>query len=92
MVCRLDGPRERQVKNSIYYKNCLIRGESFQLAESSGWIPRYTLTRQDVRNKWNGTPSHHDRLDQVFWTENEADKFALQDAMRWIDENSQSQN
>jgi hypothetical protein len=75
------------MKSSISYKNCLIRGESFQLTQSSGWIPRYTLTRQDARNKWNSTPSHHDRLDQVFWTENEADKFALQDAMRWIDDN-----
>jgi hypothetical protein len=80
------------MKSSISYKNCLIRGESFQLTQSSGWIPRYTLTRQDARNKWNGTPSHHDRLDQVFWTENEADKFALQDAMRWIDENPRLQS
>ncbi|HMA81458.1 MAG TPA: hypothetical protein VKR81_11230 [Candidatus Binatia bacterium] len=79
------------MKNSISYKNCLIRGESFQLAQSSGWIPRYTLTRQDAMNKWNGAPSHYDRLDQVFWTENEADKFALQDAMRWIDQNAQLQ-
>ena len=78
------------MKNSISYKNCLIRGDSFQLAQSNGWIPRYTLMRQDARNKWNGTPSHHDRLDQVFGTEYEADKFALQDAMRWIDDNSQS--
>jgi hypothetical protein len=75
------------MKNSISYKNCLIRGESFQLGQSRGWIPRYTLTRQDARNKWNGTPSHHDRLDQVFGTEDEADRFALQDAMRWIDQN-----
>jgi hypothetical protein len=80
------------MKNSISYKNCLIRGESFQLARSSGWIPRYTLTRQNGWNKWNGAPSHHDRLDQVFWTENEADKFALQDAMRWIDEDSPQQS
>jgi len=74
------------MKTSISYKNCLIRSESFQLAKSGGWIPRYTLTLQEAGNRWNGTPSHHDRLDQVFWTENEADKFALQDAMLWIDE------
>jgi hypothetical protein len=76
------------MKNSICYKNCLIRGESFQLAQGSGWIPRYTLTRLDARNKWNGAPFHHDRLDQVFLSENEADTFALQDAMRWIDDDS----
>jgi hypothetical protein len=79
------------MKNNVSYKNCLIRGESFQLAQSSGWVPRYTLTRQDARNRWNGAPSHYDRLDQVFWTENEADKFALQDARRWIDESAQFQ-
>lgn len=75
------------MKNSIYYKNCLIRGESFELAQSRGWVPRYTVTCRHARDKGSGVPSHHDRLDQVFWTENEADKFALQDAMRWIDEN-----
>lgn len=79
------------MKNNVSYKNCLIRGESFQLAQSSGWVPRYSLTRQDAVNRWNGAPSHYDRLDQVFWTENEADKFALQDAMRWIDENAHFQ-
>jgi hypothetical protein len=75
------------MKSSISYKNCLIRSESFQLSQSSSWIPRYTLTRQDTNSKWNGSPSHHDRLDKVFWTENEADEFALQDAMRWVDKN-----
>jgi len=79
------------MKNSISYKDCLIRGESFQLAQNNGWVPRYTLTRRDSGNRWNGIPSHQDRLDQVFWTENEADKFALQDAMRWIDQNAQLQ-
>ncbi len=75
------------MKSSISYKNCLIRSESFQLTQSSSWIPRYTLTRQDTNSKWNGAPSHHDRLDKVFWTENEADEFALQDAMWWVDKN-----
>jgi len=76
------------MKNSISYKNCLIHAESFQLILSSGWIPRYALTRHDDSNSWNGATSHHDRLDQVFCTENEADTFALQDAMLWIDRNS----
>jgi hypothetical protein len=42
---------------------------------------------QGANNSWKGTPLHHDRLDKVFLTENEADEFALQDAMRWIDQN-----
>ena len=75
------------MKRSISYKNCLIRSESFQLAQSSSWIPRYTLTRQDTNSEWKGAPSHRDRLDKVFSTENEADEFALQDAMRRIDKN-----
>jgi hypothetical protein len=73
--------------SSISYKNCLIRSESFQLARNGSWVPRYTLTLRDTNNKWNGTPSHHDRLDKVFWTEQEADEFALQEAMEWIDQN-----
>ena len=75
------------MKSIISYKNRLIRGESFQLTQSSNWIPRYTLTLQGASNHQNGALSHHDRLDKVFRTENEADEFALQDAMRWIDQN-----
>jgi len=75
------------MKSSISYKNCLIRSESFQPAQSTGWIPRYTLTLQGAKNDLKGALSHHDRLDQVFSTENEADEFALQDAMQWIDKN-----
>lgn len=75
------------MKSSISYKNCFIRSESFQLAQSSGWIPRYTLTLQGANSNWKGALSHHDRLDKVFWTEHEADEFALQDAMQWIDKN-----
>jgi len=75
------------MKSIISYKNCLIRGESFQLAQSSGWIPRYTLMLQGTSSDWTGAHSHHDRLDKVFWTEREADEFALQDAIQWIDKN-----
>ena len=82
-----DGAKERSMKSSVPYKNFLIRSESFQLAQSNGWIPRYSLMRQDTNSERNRTPSRHDRLDKVFWTENEADEFALQDAMQWIDRN-----
>lgn len=74
------------MKSSISYKNCLIRSESFQLAPNSSWIPQYTLTRQSAKNI-TASPTHHARLDKVFWSENEADEFAMQDAMRWIDTN-----
>ena len=75
------------MKSSLSNKNCLIRGESFQPAQSSGWIPRYALTLQGAQSNWQGALSHHDRLDKVFWTEREADEFDLHDAMRWIDKN-----
>ena len=74
------------MKGNISYKNCVIRGESFQLAQSSGWIPRFTLMRQDSDKKSDDPPSYHDRLDKVFWTKNEADEFALQEAIRCIDQ------
>lgn len=69
------------MNSSLAYKNCLIHIESFQLTHSSGWIPRFTLTRQD------DVPSSRDRLDKVFLSKDEADEFALEDAMQWIDQN-----
>jgi hypothetical protein len=73
------------MKDSVAYKNCVIRGESFQLAQSSSWIPRYTLTRRGTNSERNGVRSHHDRLDKVFLTEKEADDFALREAMERLD-------
>jgi hypothetical protein len=69
------------MNSSLAYKNCLIHIESFQLTHSSGWIPRFILTRQD------DVPSGRDRLDKVFLSKDEADEFALEDAMQWIDQN-----
>lgn len=68
------------MQNNIPYRNCLIHIESFQLTHTSGWIPRFTLTRQDE------IPSGRHRLDKVFLSKDEADEFALEDAMRWIDQ------
>jgi hypothetical protein len=59
--------------------------------EDAGWIPLYTLTRQETRHRWNSTPSRHNRLDQVVDTESDANRFALQVAMRWIDDASELQ-
>ena len=78
------------MKNGLSYKNCVIWGESFQLAQNTGWIPRYSLTRADADKRLNAAPLRYDRLDKVFCTEDEADSFALQEAVRWIDDNIQS--
>ena len=75
------------MRSRVSYKNCPIRCESIQLARNGGWISRYTLSLRDTLDKWNSTPSHYDRLDKVFWTEKEVDKFAFQGAMVWIDGN-----
>ena len=74
------------MKRNISYKNCLIRSESFQLTQSS-WIPRSIVTCDNRVSGRDSNPSRYDRLDKVFWTENEADEFAVQDAMRRIDRN-----
>ena len=68
------------MQSNIPYRNYLIHIESFQLSHSSGWIPRFTLTRQDE------IPSGRDRLDKVFPSKDEADEFALEDAMHCIDQ------
>jgi hypothetical protein len=74
------------MKRTLWYKNCLIRAESFQLSESSSWIPRYNLTHEGPAGNSSSDPSHRDRLDKVFWSETEADVFALQDAVQRIDD------
>ncbi len=72
---------------STAYKNCLIRGESFQREKNGKWIPQYTLTRQNKVDKTKGFPSQQYQLNEAFETEVEADEFALQRAMEWIDKN-----
>ena len=47
-----------------------------------------TLRRQDTKNKVSDFLSHQAQLDKTFATENAADDFALQEAMKWIDKNS----
>jgi hypothetical protein len=75
------------MKSSISYKNCVIRGESFQREKNGNWIPQYTLTRQSTRNSGNHFPSQQYQLNEAFTTEGEADAFALQRAREWIDKN-----
>jgi hypothetical protein len=76
------------MKSSIAYRNCLIRGASFQREKDGKWIPQYTLRRQDTKNKVNDFLSHQAQLHRTFPTESAADDFALQEAMKWIDKNS----
>ena len=75
------------MKSSISYKNCLIRSESFQREKNGKWIPQYALTRQNTGSKGKVFPSQQYQLNEAFPTENEADDFALQKAMEWIDKN-----
>jgi hypothetical protein len=75
------------MENPISYKNRLIRGDSFQLPQCTSWIPRYTVVREEKERQLNSSLTHYDRLDKVFMTKNEADEFALTEAMQWIDQN-----
>ena len=75
------------MKSSISYKNCLIRGESFQREKNGKWIPQYTLTRQNTGSESKGFPLQQYQLNEALPTEVEADEFALQKAMEWIDKN-----
>jgi hypothetical protein len=76
------------MKSSISYQNCLIRGETFQREKNGKWVPQYTLRRQHIKNKVSDFLSHQAQLNKAFPTENAADDFALQEAMKWIDKNA----
>ncbi len=75
------------MRSSISYKDCLIRGESFQREKNGTWIPQYTLTRSETGRKPNDFPSHQYQFNEAFPTESEADEYALQKAKEWIDGN-----
>ena len=73
------------MKPDISYKNYFIRGKSFQPTQNSGWIPRYVLQCVHPSAASGDAELSHDRLDKAFGSAAEADDFAVQDAMRWID-------
>jgi hypothetical protein len=75
------------MKNGISYKNCLIRGESFQREKNGTWVPQYTLTRQETGSKENAFPSYQYQFNEAFPTESEAEEYALRRAREWIDSN-----
>lgn len=64
----------------LCYRNSVLLVQSFELMNACGWIPRFTLTCPDR------TLLCRDRLDEVFSSKDEADKFALGEAMDWIDD------
>jgi hypothetical protein len=66
--------------NHLCYRNCVILVQSFELMNACGWIPRFTLTCPDR------TLLSRDRLDEVFSSKDDADKFALGEAMNCIDD------
>ena len=76
------------MKSSIAYQNCLIRGESFQREKNGKWIPQYSLKRQETKSRVSDFLSRQAQLNKAFPTEDAADDFALQEAMKWIDKNS----
>jgi len=77
------------VKNSVPYKNCSIRTESFQREKNGTWIPQYTLARPKTESTGKGSdfPSHQYQFNEAFPTESEADAYALGKAMEWVDVN-----
>lgn len=64
---------------SVSYGNCIIHLQSFELRPSGGWVPRFSLSGPDC------SPLCRDRLDKVFPSKDEADEFALKDAVDWLD-------
>lgn len=71
---------EVHMASYLCYRNCVILVQSFELMNACGWIPRFTLTCPDR------SLLSRDRLDEVFSSKDDADKFALGEAMDWIDD------
>ena len=75
------------MKSNITYRNWLICSDSFRLERMDRWISHYTLSRQGAKNGQANVATHHAQLKTSFSSENEADEFAVQEALRWIDTN-----
>jgi hypothetical protein len=67
------------------YRNYRIHGESFQRESNGGWVPQYTVSRQDAATEKIEFPSHQYQFNHTYGTEREADDFAVQMARAWID-------
>lgn len=75
------------MKSTISYRNCFICGESFQREKNGKWIAQFNVTRRKNGSEGNEFPSQQYQLNEAFMTEAEADDFALQRAMEWIESN-----
>ena len=74
-----------KMKSYVTYKNWVICSSSYRQERQGRWTPQYTATREGTKHRENDVAIHHAQLKTSFWSENEADESALQDAMRWID-------
>ena len=74
-----------KMNNDNFYKNYLIRGESFQREEHGVWVPQYTVVRQDAAGESKEFPSHQYQFNHAYGTQSEADEFAVKTAQDWID-------
>jgi hypothetical protein len=74
------------MRSATSYKCWVISGESFQREKDGPWVSQYFAV-QDQDGKGYSFPSQQYQLNDVFWTEDEADDFALFRAREWIDKN-----
>ena len=72
------------MENYISYSNWIIQTQSFEKIPTGGLIPRFKL-KFPVRGLLC-----RDRLDKVFSSKDEADEFALEEAMDWIDKDEET--
>lgn len=75
------------MKDGILYKDCLIRGESFQREKHGTWIPKYSLVRHETGSNGHDFPSYQYQFNEAFPTESIAGEYALQKAREWVDRN-----
>jgi hypothetical protein len=73
------------LRSDTSYKNCSIRGESFQREKNGKWVAQYLVTGLNAACGRSVFPSQQYQLSEIFATEGEADDFAVRRAMEWID-------
>ena len=75
------------MKPSVFHRDYLIQGESFQREKNGSWIPQYVWKRFEADGKTEVSTFSTDQyqLHVAFATELEADEYALRMAKEWID-------
>ena len=73
------------MKAAIVYKDCIIRGESFQRECNGQWIPQYVVSWQSGGVPRKTFPAQQYQLTGAFASETAADDFAIQRAKDWLD-------